>query len=168
MVHGFSASEIDRLVDFARETKRVTFVLNDDAREFVGLDFLDPIFTEMQPTMDNVLPTSLFAERLDEYMRYRDEFDTLARVKFYQYMSAVTEFMRESLGPSADRSIGWASNLMHTYACLGILGYEDIKQAIADCIVDSPRAAHAMLLSLDMLLTGPSLDPHRARLAAGC
>jgi len=162
MVHGFSASEIDRLVDFARETKRVTFVLNDDAREFVGLDFLDPIFTEMQPTMDNVLPTSLFAERLDEYMRYRDEFDTLARVKFYQYMSAVTEFMRESLGPSADRSIGWASNLMHTYACLGILGYEDIKQAIADCIVDSPRAAHAMLLSLDMLLTGPSLDPHRA------
>jgi hypothetical protein len=162
LVHGFSTSEIDRLVDFARETNRVAFVLNDDPKEFAGLDFLDPIFTEMQPTVDNTLPDSLFTQRLDEYMIYRDEFDTLARANFYQYMSGVTQVMRESLGPSADRSTSWASNLMHTYACLGILGYEDIKQAIADCMVESPQAAHAMLLSLDILLIGPTLDPYRA------
>lgn len=160
--HGFGASEIDRLVDFAKETNRVAFVLNDDAKEFAGLDFLDPIFTEMKPTMDIAFPPILLSQRKKEYMNYRDEFDTLAQINFYRYMENVTQLMSDDLGPSADRSTSWASNLMHTYACLGTLGYEDIKQAIADCIVESPFTAHGMLLSLDHLLVSPMMDAYGA------
>lgn len=158
LFHGFGASEIDDLVDFARETNRVAFVLNDVAEEFVGLDFLDPIFTEMKPTMDVVYPPPLLAERMEEYMSYRNEFDTLARINFYKYMDKINQLMSPTLGPSADRSISWATNLMHTYAYLGTMGYKDIKEAIADCIVESPYTAHGMLLSLDHLLISPMTD----------
>jgi hypothetical protein len=160
--HGFGASDIDDLVDFARNTSRIAFVLNDSAEEFAGLDFLDPIFTEMKPTMDITFPPRLLAERQKEYMSYITEFDTLARINFYRYMDKITQLMTQSLGPSADRSINWATNLMHTYAYLGTMGYNDIKEAIADCIVESPYTAHGMLLCIDQLLVSPMTDPYGA------
>jgi hypothetical protein len=160
--HGFHSSEIGEIVNFAKQTHRVKFVLNDPADEFAGLDFLDPIFKEMRPTMDNVYPPQELTHRMKEYMDCYSEFDALARINFYRYMETISRQMRPLLGPGADQSTSWASNLMHTYAFLGSMGYVDMKQTIGDCLIESPRVAHTMLLSLEHLLVSPVTDPYGA------
>lgn len=42
--HGFEASDLDKLIELAKETGKVTFVLSADARYYEGLEYLETLF----------------------------------------------------------------------------------------------------------------------------
>lgn len=48
-VHGFDVEDIDRLIDFAKETKRVQFALDEYPTHYIKMDFLEPVFRELKP-----------------------------------------------------------------------------------------------------------------------
>jgi hypothetical protein len=46
--NGFSPDDINKLVDFAKETGKMQFILAAEPEFYEGLDFLDPLFTELR------------------------------------------------------------------------------------------------------------------------
>jgi tetratricopeptide (TPR) repeat protein len=48
-VHTFDIEDIDRLVDFAKKTNRVQFVLGRSPQLYENMDFLDTVFNEIKP-----------------------------------------------------------------------------------------------------------------------
>jgi hypothetical protein len=158
--HGFDASDLNRLVDFAKDTGRVAFVLTEHPQEYRGLDFLDPIFTELKPPQDYAF---LGHPSVQDSRSYRDaivEFDTLSRIRFYRHIdNLISESRQEhTFGPSADpkRVIFW---LRHVFAALVILDYDELKQIASDAIIEDPRAAFDLLGVLDLLVVRPRTDP---------
>jgi hypothetical protein len=161
--HGFDPSEVGRLVDFAKDTNRITFVLNDDPKEFEGLDFLDPVFNEIKPVAEIGLPVSVIEDRKKDYDRYCKEFDTLSGISFYRYLSTVAAFsLNGQLGPASEGKLSMAKHLMHVYAELGVLGFDEILMAIRDQLVEAPIVAHSMLNLTEELLIGSATDPSGA------
>lgn len=48
-VHGFDIEDIDRLIDFSKETGRIQFALAENPTNYIEMDFLEPIFNELKP-----------------------------------------------------------------------------------------------------------------------
>ena len=48
-VHGFDVEDIDRLIDFAKETGRVQFALAEYPTHYLKMDFLEPVFRDLKP-----------------------------------------------------------------------------------------------------------------------
>lgn len=48
-VHGFDIEDLNRLIDFAKETKKVQFALAEYPTRYVKMDFLEPLFRELKP-----------------------------------------------------------------------------------------------------------------------
>lgn len=154
--HGFDILSIDRLVDFARDTGKVAFVLDEDPEEYCGLDFLDPIFIELKPP-------GRYSVDITNWQLYRDcaiEFDTLSRVKLYRLLASLAhEAMIDGAFGTASRPEKASQWLAHVFATLGVLGYDELKQSISDALVNQPSDAFHLLCLLDKLIVGPRTDP---------
>lgn len=161
--HGFDPSDVARLVDFAKDTGHVAFVLEDDAKEFAGLDFLDPIFTELKPREALSLVKSSAIANLPDFRNGLVEFDTLSRVTFYKFMSKIMAApeMTRALGPNAT-PMSEITYLSRAFASLAILGYRELKESVSDAIVENPLEALSFLMLLDELVVQPRTDPFDA------
>ncbi|WXG44284.1 MAG: hypothetical protein WED04_09670 [Promethearchaeati archaeon SRVP18_Atabeyarchaeia-1] len=73
---GFTSKDLDRLIDFVKQTGRLQFVLTQRPTRYQSLEFLRPLFEELKPP---IAPTS-FAVLLKpkRVKQYFTEFDTLA------------------------------------------------------------------------------------------
>lgn len=54
--HGFGARDLDKLIDFCKDTGKVQFVLNTFPTDYEGLDYLDSLLVEIVPPMGGYLP----------------------------------------------------------------------------------------------------------------
>jgi hypothetical protein len=157
--HGFGASSVSRLVDFAKDSKRAVFLLEDDPIEYAGLDFLDPVFTEMSPHQEFAF---LKCSEIRESKKFKDElvrFDTLSRVRFYDYLANLGSILttKQALGPTAT-PFSMVDFVSHDFAALGLLGYDDLQQMLADAMVEDPSKAMDLFLTLRTLVVGPRTD----------
>ena len=76
-VHGFDVDDIDRIIDFAKETGRVQFALDfdEDPMCYRKLDFLEPIFvgSDLKPPqlihlpLDAILSDEEIEKKYDEF-----------------------------------------------------------------------------------------------------
>lgn len=161
--HGFSASDIDRLVDFAKDTGRVAFTLEDDATEYASLDFLDSVFTELRPPRGWMLYSRRQGVLSSEIDHAKIEFDALAQVRFYEYINRIAS-NREVIrlfGPNADLTTIF-STFELVYTSLKLLGFQRLVDNVSDALVEDPAQAVNLLSILGNLVVGPRTDPLHA------
>jgi len=156
--HGFDIFDIEPLVDFARGTGKITFTLGDDPEEYAGLDFLDPIFTELKPRLDYFARKFSQMANVDQYRAGLVEFDTLAGINFYNYLDSINAHFSEVLGPNSNPSSVYKF-LGDVFASLGVLGFTHLKESVADAIVEDPRAAFGLLNLFGVIIIDPTTDP---------
>lgn len=88
-VHGLDIEDIDRLIDFAKETERVQFSLAESPTRYAKMDFLEPIFKELQPPKLTHIPLDCMAtnkeieKSYDEMKRLLENSSSLDFIKKY-------------------------------------------------------------------------------------
>lgn len=154
--YGFEVADIERLVDFARDTGKVQFGLNANPLNYVGLDFLDPIFTELKPPLLSVLPYhSLLEEQV--LKKYEVEFRTLAEIKF---LPTLAMLMRQKIGGVTTKYIAKRmGDYERDYVVLKALGYKDLTNKIADALVSDFVEASRLFMIYGNFLSEPPLYP---------
>lgn len=155
-LHGFDVSDIDRLVDFAKDTGKVQFLIDWPPTAFEGLNFLDPIFQELRPPALFVLPSP--PEMQPEIEKYCEEFDTLAGIKFEKYLR--WKLQEDQL------KTGWLVKALHDYRSdycdLKIMGLHDVADYLGNLMIADPPLADHIFSSVAGLVTTPIRDPTRA------
>jgi hypothetical protein len=157
--HGFEVADIDRLVDFARDTGRVQFGLNADPLQYVGLDFLDPIFLELRPPVLSVIPYDRLIEE-QALKKYEIEFLTLAEIKFIPTFIMIARRMIS--GVTTEYIEKRIEDYKRDYIVLKALGYEDITNRLADALVSDFNEAIRLFMVYGDFLSEPSLYPMKA------
>jgi hypothetical protein len=157
--HGFEVADIPQLVNFARSTGRVAFVLTKDPVEYADLNFLDPIFTELNPPRDFVVQP-LSPQELGKFKLAHDTFQKLSQDKLKSSAELLSRNARKSgdIGPNATLNNTALEGFSYTYAALDCLGHQDVTSTIRDALVRNPREAVAVLRLYGTLIVKPNFD----------
>jgi hypothetical protein len=75
-IHGFDIEDIDRLIDFVKDKRRIQFVLDDYPNQYIKMDYLEPIFKELMPPKLIHLPLQCIIDS-EQIMSNRNEIGTL-------------------------------------------------------------------------------------------
>jgi len=123
--HGFEVADIPQLVNFARSTGKVSFVLTKDPVEYADLNFLDPIFTELNPPRDFVAQP-LSSQELETFKLAQNTFRKLSQDKLKPSTELLSANARKSgdIGPNATLNNTALEGFSYVYAALIVL---DIK-----------------------------------------
>lgn len=148
---GFDPEDVPHLVDFARNTGRVAFVLAKDPSEYFGLDFLDPVFLELKPP--RALATFPFtAQQAKRFRLKKAEFETLARNNLYKDMEKTEASpLRKMLGPGYDFRHAFSATA-NEYAILDYLGYGELTNLVLNSLLE-PEADNSQLQMARELLS---------------
>jgi hypothetical protein len=92
--HSFDARDIDRMIDLAKETGRVQFVLSSKPTRYEGLDHLQPVFEEMKPPVVTT-PWNLLGSN-EDYDRWINEFNQIAVASYDGYLKNRVEKIGEN------------------------------------------------------------------------
>jgi hypothetical protein len=153
-VHGFEVADIERLVDFARDTGRIQFKLNADPLHYVGLDYLDPIFIELKPPAMMVLPHEALLEK-NVLKEYEIEFYTLAEIDFIpKFARAVRHGIAGITSEYIEKRV---LDYCSDYIVLKGLGYEDITNRLGDALVSDYGEAMRLFTIYGNFLAEPCL-----------
>jgi hypothetical protein len=166
LFHGFEIRDIPRLVDFAKDTGKVQFMLSCAAKEFTDLDFFDPIFTEFRPPLYvHISPYSLFSDR-KKAESFKKEFAQVAKsnvLSFNQEMLADVD-QEKRLNENTRHSMAEQSfdNRLEDYLLLRALGKDDIADEILCLFTIDPYKANRLLYAYHLSLFEPLLEgkPH--------
>jgi hypothetical protein len=88
------AKDIDRMIDLAKETGHVQFVLSSKPTRYEGLDYLQPVFEEMRPPVVTT-PWNLLGSD-EDYDRWVNEFNQIAVASYDDYLKNRVKKIRES------------------------------------------------------------------------
>jgi len=75
-IHGFDISDIDNLIDFSKESKRIRFALSESPILYKQMNYLEPIFNECRPPRLQSLPLNHFIDKETESL-LRKKYATL-------------------------------------------------------------------------------------------
>jgi hypothetical protein len=147
----FKRAEISKIIDFVKETGRIQVTLPDFPLRYVGLDYLDPFFTELSPPCLIDFPTLLFQGDDKETKEAINTLRALGGVK-------LAGILRQ-LALHPDGSSGFASAVVHSifdaYVLLKIGHYEFVED-IEDLIIDDPMKGLVLLDVCQKFLTNPN------------
>jgi hypothetical protein len=142
----FEVSMIPKVIDFIKETGRLQIGLGFRADSYEGLDYLDPLFTELKPPYMTLAPATTLGSQ-KEINEASAAFHALAVIRYVDYLR--TEYNSWTLfRDMLDKNI-W------TYVCLKLGNYavvEDIENLLVDC----PKAAHVALGICKNFVTDPA------------
>ena len=121
-VHGLDIEDIDRLIDFAKETGRVQFSLAESPTRYIKMDFLEPVFRELQPPklthipLDCIVTNKEIEKSSDEMIRLLENSSSLDFIKKY----VEKKYYKLVISPD-DVKRGIIDDLIR----LKLMGYED-------------------------------------------
>jgi hypothetical protein len=145
----FKVEKISEVIDFVKDTGRLQIALNADPKRYIGLDYLEPIFRELNPPWYHMMPLSLFAEK-NEIKKYMHTFGTLASVKLFDILQRLTGGNKYDLMAISDQ-------LAPTYTYLKAAGYS-FTEDIEDLLIDDPMAAYFLLCMCRDFIVDPATD----------
>jgi hypothetical protein len=147
-----SVSEIPKLVDFAKETGKLQFALNSPPSLYVGLDFLDPIFKELQPPLLCGIPEEfLVTER--EFKKTYETFKTLGKLGFFKWLTGHLDVSPVGLDATIDAIL--KMELVYLFLKLGKYS---VVEEIENLIVDDYVGAFCLLIVCRKFITDPIRD----------
>lgn len=148
--HGFSPSEIQKLVDYHKDTGKIQFALAAYPNSFSGLDYLDPILELRPPVMAG---TSVGLSMNDvAYRKSMTEFLTLAGIRFYSHLMSRAE------GTPSSYVLSKMPEYAKDYAFLKTRGFAEIASVIEENLVEDPGIALDFLQLSARLIVWPHLD----------
>ena len=146
----FKTSKIPEIIDFIKDSGRLQVALNAKPTTYDGLDFLDPIFEELNPPFHVGLPLELYGST-KEIREYGVAFFTLAKFGFVQFIQELSEAV-DSRG-----FYTLLDNFSKTYQFLK-LGRYAIVEDIENLMVDDPIGAGDMLGICHSFIVSPTSD----------
>lgn len=124
--NGFSPDDIDKLVDFAKETGKIQFILSTHPLLYEGLDFLDPLFSELNVPESFLLPLNYFIDE-EQIKQPKIEYETIAGLGFLQYI--FNEYLKAGL-PLLGVTKQYLMDAAEQYAFAKISGYNEIIELL--------------------------------------
>jgi hypothetical protein len=150
----FKVSEIPKMIDFIKDTGKIQMILETRPLNYVGLDYLDPFFVELEPPEFILAPFSMLGTQ-KEIEKAEVNFRTLASVKYFSWVKrymlhgmAPTHFFSQIL--SQDEGVYVTLKLMNFTSLL----VEDLESAI----IDDPEKAYMMFGLYKQFITDPIVD----------
>ena len=146
----FKISEIPKIVDFIKETGKLQIALADIPTSYKGLDHFDLFFTELEPSVLEILPISLFGEE-KEKRNAEIIFLTLAKMKYI-------DFLREVSQTTDSRWFDYIlTKHIAAYTFLKLSRYT-LAEDIENLLVDDPPMAFTLLGISRTLIVEPLCD----------
>ena len=129
-IHGFNISDIPRIVDYAKDTGKIQFTLTTNALNYLGLDFLDPIFKEIKPPC--YLSPSMSNWYGEDFVNQaRIEFYTIAEINFIEQLHEIYKYSSLPIDYLNKRLNDFASD----YIILKANGYSEIIEDLNEAML---------------------------------
>jgi len=130
--------DINNLIQLAKDTGRVQFILDSSPLEYEHHDYLEPILSELHPPVNELIPHFLFDNK--EFKKAEAEFTTLSGHKFIPFLREVFDHYRsiDAIPSSFDNL--YSKHVMN-YVTLRLSGYDDIADNILNSLIDNPTLA---------------------------
>lgn len=123
------------------------FVLGSDPLSYEGLDYLEPIFTELKPPLHRAIALEHFT--LDKTINsWREEFFTRANISYYKRL-------REKLiriTPSDNEALSYIRTQSMLYAYLKFLKMDYAVDEISNYLIDDPGTACHLVAKYALIL----------------
>jgi len=145
--HKISISQIPEIVDFVKETGKIQFYLEGSPRDYVGLDFLDPIFNDLEPPV-------LFSN--EPYLK--DPTINRAKLEFHDLMKC-TDFngyvkrLFPDLNLVSRRDL--FDHFLKSFVRMRFYKFDTIADSFVDTVAVNPEYAFSLLRLSNQLLTEP-------------
>lgn len=147
----FYVSEIPEVIDFIKRTGRLQIALSASPSEYVGLDYLRPLFDELRPPFLTSLDISVLGTG-GEIKKAEGSFYTLVGLKPFN------DFMIEALKRDDSRTVrNFASTILGNYLTLKLCKYGFVEE-IGNLMVDNPVEAFYVLSLCGLFFTNRMLD----------
>jgi hypothetical protein len=161
--HGFDSCDIDKIIDFSKETGKLHFVLIDEPSEYSHLVFLEKLFEELKPPLLPSIPEELVVDP-KVYKEAEIEFHTIASLGFYQESLKKPSLKHfPDVAHSYDESLSELAVYSSGYAMAKSLGYNQLTDRIIDMLSERNYEAAAQLLTIAMsFINHPKLDTLKA------
>jgi len=143
--HGFNIEDIPRLVELAKETKKVQFLVFGDPTKFEGINFLEQIFNELEPPIGAFILPDINQDDVKEFQILSN----------YHGFSKVCD---EIFAAHGIRAEPWYLSVQ--YAVLKYLEFRELADDIKFSITNKQygQALKLMRVAKEFLLD-PYLDP---------
>lgn len=142
----FKTSQFAEIIDFIKETGKLQLALSSDPRNYEGLDYLEPIFNELNPPELNGVPIDIFGDK-KTVQKVDESFFTLGRIKFFDF------FAKERYQIFSE-----VVNISHYVYTILALGHYAIVEDIENAMVDNPRRAFLLFRVYKMFIVEPLVD----------
>jgi hypothetical protein len=142
----FKAPQIPEIIDFIKETGRLQIALSSSPQTYRGLDYLEPIFNELNPPELTGIPIEVFGDE-KAAQKAHEAFFTLGRIKFFDFLAKeCPQVFYHTVEISRD-----------VYTIL-TLGRYSIVEDIENLMVDDPRQAFLLFRVYKMFIVEPLVD----------
>jgi hypothetical protein len=132
MEHSFDRNDIDKLIDFSKDTGRVQFVLNSSPRLYENSDHLESVFSELEPPVLSI-PWQLFGGYRD-FDVWKQEFQDLITPAYITDLAHRVEEVNET----SDYMQSMISYHSGVYSRLKLLKMEDEIDEVKNYINHAP------------------------------
>ena len=130
----FEYEDIPQLIELAKETGRIQFGLQDDPLRYENLDYLDDIFTELNPPMFHSTPFELITDKTN-FKNWSVSFDQHASISYFQ---AIESNIGHKGSLYTESIIEQHKGI---YLILKILGWDNEIENLENMMVDDPQMA---------------------------
>lgn len=150
-IYNISISQIPEIVEFVKETGKVQFYLEGSPRDYENLDYLDPIFSDLNPPV-------LFTN--EPYLK--DPEITKAKVEFHDLMKCVdfkgyVKRLFPGLDPVTKRDL--FDHFLKSFVRMRFYKFNTIADSFIDTVSVNPDYAFSLLRLSNQLLTEPLSKP---------
>jgi hypothetical protein len=124
-IHGFDTEDIDRLIDFVKESGRIQFALDDYPTQYIKMDYLEPLFRELKPpklthlTLDCIITD-------EEIENYSSEIGSL--LENPQSLNSIKKYIKKKYPQSTISQDVVKQGLLDDLVRLKVLGHEDLVE----------------------------------------
>jgi hypothetical protein len=138
--HSFGIEDIQNLITLSKDFGKIQFTLAQNAEFYRDLDFLDPIFTELEPPQTFMLPIFRMVDpKILE--SWRTAFNTLAKIHYDPWLLRVSDEQNHS----DDFLTHFRFNRVNIFSMIKFLQLDELATEIENCLIDDPEKANFLL-----------------------
>ncbi len=150
-IYNISKNQIPEVIDFIKETGKIQFYIEGSPLDYLEIDYLDPIFSELNPPVLFSVEPYLKNDIINES---KIEFNTIIKcVDFNEYVK------RELIDISPMMKKELLSHFLKSFIRLRLYKFDKIADSFVDNVMINPTNAFSLLRLSNQILTEPLSKP---------
>lgn len=141
-VHGFDIEDLDRLIDFAKETKKIQFALTENPTNYIEMDFLEHVFRDLKPPKLIYTPLKWFVTDKEIVKSYNE-------IKILLENSLPSDFIKKYIDEKYSKYIisqdVVKKGIIYDLIRLKFLGYQNTIEDYIQCLTAIEAKKNIML-----------------------